>query len=409
MRVFYLEPFLRRVESHFIEFALAVYGELKTNPLITAFIVGHRGMTPGVPALFPEVIPGISQTCFEDVDDAGRSFLSDLMELDTRFHFTQNDLVIIPTAYENQVLGAGRFANATGTRCPMIALHFHQLFPPWKESDILYSLRFRRHWMARLRRAFSTSASSRLSYWTTESRHLNAAYRHVTGRPVGVLPVPSSAGGMGRRVPSSNCPRMGYVGDGRQEKGLLQFLKACNILNGMKPGHEFILQLNNPRGFTEEQQTQLQHELASFRAMATSRVIEGGLPPTEHHALINEIDVLVLPYNPINYWRRISGLLIQAALQQCVVVVSSGTWAADAIRKGRAAGVIFQHEGRNDDATVANLCAAMSYASDNYPVLAKQAASNGAYYQHLCQPRIYVERLLRHYECTQSNDRDPNS
>jgi hypothetical protein len=288
----------------------------------------------------------------------------------------------------------------------MISMHFHQLFPPARESDILYSLRFRRHWMRRLRRAFSLSSSSRLSYWTTESRHLNAAYRKLSGRRVGVLPIPSTAGILPpRTLPSAGQRlRIGYVGDGRQEKGLLHFLCACQMVAAQDDRHTFVLQVNNPRGFTADQECQLKEQLALFTTLPGSEVINGGLPPKEHHALIQSIDILVLPYSPVNYWRRISGLLIQAALQHCVVIVSSDTWAAEAVGNRKAAGAVFEHGWRDDAMTLNNLSQSILRVADDYPRYAAEAVLSGEYYRRECRPSAYIERLFKHYDLASGDD-----
>jgi hypothetical protein len=403
MRLFYLEPFLRRVESHFIEFALAVYGFLRTRSDIQKYMIGHKALNEGVRELFPDVIPGVSQTCFEDVNDKGQSFFADLTALDKEFGFKHSDLVLIPTAYENQVIGAALLAEKLGGRCPRISMHFHQLFPPSKESDIIYSLRFRRYWMKRLREAFALTSSRQVSYWTTESRHLNAAYTTLSGRRVGILPVPSD---VALQVPSRPVPdvtrglRIGYVGDGRQEKGPLHFLRASQIVSSAEDRHNFVLQLNNPRGFTADQERQLAEGLGLFRCLPRSEVVEGGLDPETHHALIQSIDILALPYNPANYWRRISGLLIQAALQSCVVIVSSGTWAAEALRQKRASGLVFNHVGNDDTLTATNLSQAILQVVQDYPQFAAEATTRASHYRRECRPSEYVGRILEHYGCT---------
>jgi glycosyltransferase involved in cell wall biosynthesis len=401
MRVFYLEPFLRRPESHFVEFALAMNEYLSECPKIDTVLIGHRTLEQRVIELFPGVRKGISQTCFEDLDNEGQSFLQDLLVLHEEFSFRSNDLLVIPTAYENQIIACARFSTKLGVRCPMIAMQFHQLFPPATDSDIMYSLSFRRYWMARLRRAFAIPRRPAISYWTTESKELNKTFCKLSGTTVGILPVPFARllrGAMPRIQPVNRDKiKVGFIGESRQEKGVLHFLRASRLLLSASNEYHFVLQLNNPRGFSSDQHLELQYQLQLFRDSPLATTIEGGLTPNDHHALIESIDVVVLPYNPVNYWRRISGLLIQAALQCRPVIASDATWAAHAIRHRHAAGATFSYVHGDDSQTSSNLAAAICHIRKGYEQFALDAGRRSHYYRQRCDPQIYVYTILRHY------------
>lgn len=403
MRVFLIEPCLRRTESHYVEHTLAIYSYLRSRTDIESYVIGHKNLTETVMRLFPGVIAGISHATFEDLYNLGRSFYANLMELDRRFGFVRDDLILIPTAYENQILGAALLAERTAQRVPRIAIQFHQLYPPVACAQRVSVECSPSYWTNRLRRAFALHKHSQITYWTTESPALNAAYRRISKTIVKTLPV-AYALAEGRlkcaQPPADNRLRIGFVGDGRREKGLMLFLRTCLQLNDTGCNLSYVFQLNNPRGFSSAEQLELEKELARFGALSNAEVIRGGLSPSQHEALVHSLDVIVLPYDPTIYTHRVSGIFIKAAIQRVVVVVPEKTWAAMALQKKRAAGAAFEYVAHDQHATETNIAKAILEVVESYAQLRRQAAERGKYYQSRCRPSNYLSKVLRHYQTT---------
>jgi|GEM_PF-2460312 len=399
MRIFQLEPFLRKTESHFFEVALAMSSHFQSQKSVPFRLVGNRSLEKPVTRLFPNVVAGISQTCFEDPDNKGATFADDLFQLHTDFKFQPHDLLIVTTSYENQILGTARYQKLI-SNSPMIALHFHQLFPPSIESDDVAKPSFRRFWRTRLRRAFSQSTSHRVSYWTTECKKLNDDFRQVAQREIGMLPVPflsyrettplfqsSTAGGF----------TVAYLGDGRQEKGLLIWLKAIHALCQSGKPYEFIVQINNPRGFNDSQRLEveaLKNDLKDYRNV---RLLNGPLPTSDFHRVLNTIDLLAIPYNPLNYCRRVSGLAMHAAAYEKPLLVSSDTWAAQEVKKGRLAGTIFKFDRRREEMTIRNIIECLELAFAKRQILKRLAAKAASYFRSRNTPAGYVNRIVDFY------------
>lgn len=397
MRFFFLEPFLSRTESHFIEVAVAVNAFFQENREHEFYLIGNKKLNASVADLLPGVIAGVSQTCFEDMNDGGRTFGEDLLSLNEQFNFREDDLLVVQTSYENQLLGVVKFEAASKTR-PMIALQFHQLFPPATESDDVGRPTFRKLWIGRLREAFSQVESPRVSFWTTESERLHRDFCRVSRKRVGMLPVPFIHNT--NTAPSDALrgrPLVGYLGDGRQEKGLLLWLKAMEELNRSGSEYRFIIQVNNPRGYSEEQRRQFDSLLEYVAHSPNTQIIHGPISHLRFHLLLQSLDILVLPYNPINYFRRVSGLAMHAAVYHKPVLASRGTWAASAIQKGHVAGIVFEYEKGDEERTISNINASLGQYARDQSFLKEDAVRAAPYFANRNRPDVYVDRLLAHY------------
>jgi hypothetical protein len=69
------------------------------------------------------------------------------------------------------------------------------------------------------------------------------------------------------------------------------------------------------------------------------------LPAEQNHveylATVQRADMVLLPYDPVEYRGIVSGIFCEAVAMGKVVIVPAGTWIADHITEGRAAGVLF--------------------------------------------------------------------
>lgn len=404
-RIFYLEPFLIKAERHFIETSLAVNSYFSNIKNVQFYLIGNRNLDHEVKRLLPNVIPLISQTCFESLDDKGQSFLTDLLELNKKYVFTNRDLVIIPTGYENQILGIGKFIDIfNDTSCPKFSVQVHQLFPPVPESDDIEKVSFRRFWMRRLREAFKTIKSKNVSFWTTESSNLVKDLSRVSGKRFGILPVPylnleiNSNTYLSLDNSKSHSVKFAFLGEGRQEKGLLYFMRAIVQINKLENDYLFVIQNMNPRGYTSAQKVEFDSLLSKLSRYQNVIVINGGMPPVDFHSLLSQIDCLVLPYNPINYYRRVSGVLIQAVIYQKSAIVASDTWAAGEINKNKAAGLVFKYLVENQNQTTINLIQAIDKFDKFEKTIKKSAKLLSNNFKAFNTAGEYLRRIYSYYE-----------
>jgi len=188
-----------------------------------------------------------------------------------------------------------------------------------------------------------------------------------------------------------------YLGDGRQEKGLLIWLKAIHALCQSGKPYEFIVQINNPRGFNDSQRLEveaLKNDLKDYRNV---RLLNGPLPTSDFHRVLNTIDLLAIPYNPLNYCRRVSGLAMHAAAYEKPLLVSSDTWAAQEVKKGRLAGTIFKFDRRREEMTIRNIIECLELAFAKRQILKRLAAKAASYFRSRNTPAGYVNRIVDFY------------
>jgi len=357
-RIFYIEPFLIKPERHFIETSLAIYYRLSKQNVFQFFIVGNKNLAPEVKDLIPDVVPAISQMVFEDLENKGSSFFEDLVNLDKIYHFTPEDFLIVPTAYENQIIAIKKFAKYKRRLMPKVAIQIHVLFPPVKDSNDVLKSEFRVFWRQRLKDAFRDVPPS-VSIWTTESKQLNKDYKAVSGLNVGMLPVPYLMLISNLKKKRTESIRIGFLGEGRQEKGLHLFLKAIEEINKQKNSFSFFIQNNNPRGFSDKELNDMLALLEKVKRYKNIEVVDGGIPPVEYHGALLSLDCVVLPHNPANYCRRVSGILIQASMYNIPSIVSSGTEEEISIRNGKTKGLVFSYDINSISKTIENLVKAL--------------------------------------------------
>ena len=185
----------------------------------------------------------------------------------------------------------------------------------------------------------------------------------LLGEDVGVAPMAELVAGIapraGRRL--EGPVRVGVFGGARPEKGshrLAEIVAACRRRGAI----DFNLQLANEQ-LTEDQFAQL-CRLADEPGIDCTR---GGLGRDDYVSLFARTDLALFPYQRIPYRQRASGILSESILAGLPVVVPSGTWLAEQVASGAAAGVIYEE----DD--VESIAAAVWRAADDLARLSARA------------------------------------
>lgn len=396
-RIFYLESFLIKAERHFIEVSLAIHNLLQKSHIENFIFVGNKQLNTEVAKLLPGIVPGITQTVFENLEDYGESLFQDLKDLDSKYDFQPDDLLIIPTAYENQILGVTKFVNDKGGQVPEIAIQFHIILPPVKDSDDWMDKKFQEYWFNRIKQAFHQLPNS-VSIWTTESENLNSDYGKLAGRKLGTLPVPFLVMESDKKI--NKDPKqtlVGFLGEGRQEKGLSLLLGAIKVINQKKNNFQFVIQNNNPRGYSEKDMKIFLSLMSEVKKFKNVTIIEGGIAPVPYHKLLLTLDAVIMPHNPANYIRRVSGLLIQGSMYNIPCIVSSGTEEQLSIERGDTKGQIFPYDVKSRENTVRNLVESLQYfAAHKMEILKEKLPSIEKLKRHN-SALGYFERLLAAY------------
>ena len=183
----------------------------------------------------------------------------------------------------------------------------------------------------------------------------------MTELDAGIVPVE-------RPAPSAESPprvaRVAIVGGARPEKGFDR-LPAIVEASRERTAAVFLLQLFN------EQLSPLEWEaLCRLAEEPDVEAAHGELDRAGYLALFAAADLMLFPYARLNYKQRPSGIFSEAVLAGLPVVVPSGTWLAEQVESGAAAGVIYAGE---EPAAVTAVAAALERCIADLPALQAKA------------------------------------
>ncbi len=133
-----------------------------------------------------------------------------------------------------------------------------------------------------------------------------------------------------------HLPRVVILGGTRREKGshrIPAIVEACRS----HVQTEFVVHLTNSTLTAEEFE-----KLAMIEDQAGVTVIRHPMTLPEYNTAINDADIALFPYEVIPYRKRASGVFAEAVAFGKPVVVTQGTWMAEQVEAGRAAGTIFE-------------------------------------------------------------------
>ncbi|HXH39839.1 MAG TPA: glycosyltransferase [Thermoanaerobaculia bacterium] len=161
--------------------------------------------------------------------------------------------------------------------------------------------------------------------------------RELLGTTVDVAPMPLAYGEprshrADKRV--SPTPRVAILGGTRREKGsclIPDIVRACRP----RVDVEFLIHITNNTLTAEEAK-----RLALVAEEPGVSVIREALPWPDYEAALDSADIVLFPYEVIPYRKRTSGVFAEAVACGKPVVATAGTWMAEQIEAGRAAGTI---------------------------------------------------------------------
>ena len=283
-------------------------------------IVGNKLMEEQIQKLFPKKYMSISNPCFGRPFDNGYQFYSDLKEIKRKLKLNNKDLVIILTSYINEAIGVKKFIQGNFASSPLFILLFHQLFPP--EGNFLTTIKkkYRREAADRFKNL--SNMNGKVYFFSTPSEKLRSTYQRWTGLKFGILPIPFNLG-----APRSSSlvkgTTIGFLGDGRYEKGLLLFL---DLISKGKEGNNYVIQNVNPRGYPQKDWNKFRRLMVQLKLRNDIKFYNNPLLPKDFSSLIDKIDIVLLPYHPKSYDARVSGILIQSVIKKKIVIATKGTW-----------------------------------------------------------------------------------
>jgi glycosyltransferase involved in cell wall biosynthesis len=301
------------------------------------------------------------------------------------------NLVGVVAITQNQILGLIRFLRAMpGDRLPRVVcnLMLPPSYLPWGAVSA--------HGEEFYRAAFKLGAPliGRSLFFTVENEAMRALYSKDFGVQTRILPVPFGASGpqrtMGSRV------RVGFFGDSRCDKGFHLLPRAIELCQHEGLDAEFIVQIQiqiqligGERHALEGEQRAIEAERA-LRALKGVRLLEGVLSSEDYAAWTGRTDVLLLPYDPVIFGMRGSGIFTESVAAGRPVVATRGTFAGGSVENNEAEGEVFAPH------TSEELAAAIARLMPRLPACKARAAERAKDFARSHSPDAYVDVLLAH-------------
>ena len=306
-----------------------------------------------------------------------RSFRHDLESLPQNI-CTADHLMVITAICQNQISGVVDFMCARPQdSLPRVVcqLMFPPNWTPWERTA--------RYSDAYYRKAFQKALPliGHKLFFTTENEAVAKIYREQYGVETMILPIPFTASPC--RRPAEKIIRLGFFGYSKTAKGFHLLPEAATICRDTGLNVEFRIQIQH----SQWEQATIQAE-ARLRTMPNVHLIEGSLHSCDYIAETNKADVVLLPYDPILFGMRGSGIFTESVAAGRPIIASDGTFAAESIRMGEAQGEIFTPYSAQE------LARAIARILPRLPEMQANAAAQADIFARKHSGDAYVDVLL---------------
>lgn len=310
-----------------------------------------------------------------------QSFESDLRALPQDV-WEPDNIVALPAITQNQLFGLVRFLRARA-KDRLATVVCHLMFPPsyvpWAQVSQLGAQFYRD--------AFAAAAGliGRTLFFTTENEAMQTLYWRDFGMSTKILPLPFGAPAPKKESRQDGRIRLGFLGDSRRDKGFHLLPRAVELCERQQLDVEFIIQIQH--GGWEQDVIEAE---AALRALPNVLLVEGMLTTEEYNAWTREIDIMLLPYDPVIFGLRGSGVFTESVAAGLPIIASGGTFAAKSIEKDEAAGEVFApHTSEGLAAAIARLMSRQSECK-------AEAQARALDFAHRHSGDAFVDVLLAH-------------
>jgi glycosyltransferase involved in cell wall biosynthesis len=282
------------------------------------------------PILLPYLIFRNVRQFFHTADNHVAQFAHDLRHMLDRVGTCDGDIVFIPTLGNVELMGTGLCIE---NFAPARQLSWHFLFrrnlfqgrEPSYQRQIarqVKTLKSFAQFKAHLKECMPDKA-----HFYTDTAALTAQYNQLAVFPFKTLPIPLDAS-LNRAEHGRDRFNIVYIGDARDEKGfpLLPKLVADLGAAGYAAADlRFIFQsnFNVPSG---ESNSLIARQALSMESAELVSMVEGPFASDAYLSLINNADIILLPYNSDAYYARSSGIYAEALAAGIPVVARDQSW-----------------------------------------------------------------------------------
>ncbi len=349
MKIIFVEPNLKIMSGHFFETtkSLVAYCVERQTNLQVGFVCNYSA-DEKILEYFPYIKPLYRMSCFE----RGKTDIAmdDIRKIITTFDLSEHDAIVFTTAHLREIRAVKKISKKS--KIPKFVLQLHQYYPPLPDACMISDASINGKLENRYQKAMRGINQKKISIVVTPVALLATKIAKITGHRPKMFPVPFSA-----HTPFSNkkknlfATNIGFFGDGRKEKGLLDFLRLVKIItkkyNNAKRYH-FIVNVQNPRGFAKKETFEIGELLKDMGQDGSIEIIWGHLDTDEYHHQLYKCSLAILLHHPRHYSIRLSGIAVECGMMGVPVLVHKGTSMAKWVKEGRLFGAIMRSNRSSD-------------------------------------------------------------
>lgn len=254
-------------------------------------------------------------------------FAQDIQRLLIRISASEGDIIFIPTLGNIELIGSGFCA----VRLPVQNLGWHFLFRRnvFKGRELSYQAQIEEQFKTpQAFFAYKLNASNQLVNFYTDTNALTEQYNRLGAFKFTTLPIPLDESIKRARRNGERPANITYLGDARDEKGFHLLARLVGDLRAAgytESQIQFTLQsnFNVPEG---EPRSRIAKAQLSAESPDLVHLVEGPLESEHYASLINNSDVLLIPYDSNNYYARSSGIFAEALVAGIPVVAADKSW-----------------------------------------------------------------------------------
>jgi glycosyltransferase involved in cell wall biosynthesis len=242
-----------------------------------------------------------------------------------------DNLIVVPAITQNQIFGLVQHLltlPASAQPTVVCQLMFTPTWTPWNRNGC--------HGEDYYQQAFRLAAPliGKSLFFTTENDALAQVYLQVFNLKTGLLPIVTQ---MPHAAPQPESTiKLGFFGYSKSEKGFHLLPEAIELCRARNLPAQFVVQIQHTNWEYETVETE-----KVLRQIPDLEIIDGALDADEYARHINEVDATLLPYDPVRFGLRGSGIYTESVAAGRPVVAAKGIYAALGIERGEAMGEIF--------------------------------------------------------------------
>lgn len=386
-KIIIIEPNLKNTNGHVYGATRAIEKYLlsKKND---HYIISHKHITTLARQSFHKILPYADVSCFETSNYliVVKYIKKILKKLKTK----KEDIVIFPTAHLNELKAVAKISN-TDKQSPKFILQLHQFYPPFNDSDKVKVKKNNNFLNKEFKKVFKTINFDRVKIATTPVDKLNKKLSKLSPHKLSQFPVPFLFPKL--KNIRRNKVTIGFLGDGRKEKGLLKFLESVLLIIEKYNKINIIIQIHNPRCFTKKEMVQIKNLINVLKQLPQIKIINRLLKSKDYYKYLTKCSVIIIPYYPSHYKIRLSGVSIECGALKIPVITTKKTWAGDMIKSKKMSGITFSFSKNQNDFTI-NILKAITQFLKHQKKYEKSVVKLNRYFHDNYSAKKYFENHI---------------